>query len=66
MTPRSAWVLAWMRGRWTLTATSVPSWSRASVDLGVDAAANGIGSNVSYSSSGGAPSSLVTMATTSS
>ena len=66
MTPRSAWVLAWIRGRWTLTATSVPSWSVAWWTWAVDAAANGIGSNVANSSSGGAPSSLVTIATTSS
>ena len=46
--------------------TRVPSWSRASWTWAVDAAANGIGSKVWYSCFGGLPSSLVTIATTSS
>ena len=66
MTPRSACVLARIRGRWTFTATIVPSWRVAWWTWAVEAAANGTGSNVAYSSSGGEPNSLVTMATTSS
>ena len=42
MTPRSAWVLARIRGRWTLTATSVPSSSVARWTWAVEAAANGL------------------------
>ena len=57
MTPRSALVLATIRGRWTLTATSVPSWSVARCTWAVDAAANGSCSIVANSSSGGLPSS---------
>ena len=66
MTPRSACVLAWIRGRWTLTATSVPSCSVAWWTCAVDAAAKGTGSNVANSSSGVEPSSFRTMITTSS
>ncbi len=44
-------------GRCTLTATCVPSCSVARCTWAVEAAANGSGSNVAYSSSGGAPSS---------
>ena len=57
MTPRSALVLATICGRWTLTATSVPSWSVARWTWAVDAAANGSCSIVANSSSGGRPSS---------
>jgi hypothetical protein len=41
MTPRSAFVLATIRGRWILTATSVPSASVARWTCAVEAAANG-------------------------
>ena len=58
--------MAWIRGRWTLTATSVPSWRVAWWTCAVDAAANGIGSNVAKSSSGVEPNSFLTMITTSS
>ena len=58
MTPRSALVLATIFGRWTLTATSVPSLSVARWTWAVDAAANGSCSIVPNSSSGGAPSSF--------
>ena len=57
MTPRSAFVLATIRGRWTLTATSVPSWSVARWTWAVEAAANGSWSIEAYRSSGGLPSS---------
>ena len=57
MTPRSALVLATICGRWTLTATTVPSWSVALWTWAVDAAANGTGSIVANSSSGSRPSS---------
>ena len=57
MTPRSAFVFATIRGRWTLTATSVPSASVARWTWAVDAAANGCSSIVANSSSGGRPSS---------
>ncbi len=62
MTPRSACVFAWIRGRWTLTATIVPSCSVARWTWAVDAAANGSCSKVAYSTSGSEPSSFVTMA----
>ncbi len=47
-----------MFGRWTLTATRVPSWRVARCTWAVEAAANGSFSNVANSSSGGLPSSL--------
>ena len=58
ITPRSALVLATMLGRWTLTATSVPSWSVARWTWAVDAAAKRLLLDVAKSSSGGLPSSL--------
>ena len=55
--PRSARIMRWMSGRCTLTATGVPSCRVARWTWAVEAAANGSGSKVAYSSSGGAPSS---------
>ncbi len=41
ITPRSAFVLATICGRWTFTATTVPSWRVARWTWAVDAAAKG-------------------------
>ena len=55
--PRSERILGTICGRWTLTATLVPSCRKARCTCAVEAAANGSGSKASNSSSGGAPSS---------
>ncbi len=59
MMPRSARTCLSRLGRWTLTATFVPSCSTARCTCPSDAAASGFGSNSAYSSSGGAPSSAM-------
>ncbi len=58
ITPRSAFVIAWISGRWTLTATSLPSARVARWTWAVEAAANGSWSKVAKISSGGLPSCL--------